>query len=406
MGCGGFYKKDEDINRDNKIIEYKITDNRDINNDKKSSNSTKKTKEDCQQVNSFDIINQKYNNKALKLNVSNKGYVTNLRNVQNIIYKQMGKCICKINNNKSFGTGFFCNIPFPNYLNFLPVLITNNHILQKKDISPNSCITFSINDEENENDIYKIIIGDNRLTYTDEFYDVTIIELKKDDKLDILGLEVDYEEYEAPLDEFKNLQIYLIHYPRSKNVCKSIGEIKYISEKELTIKHTCSTAEGSSGSPIINLNNLKVLGVHKGSLVSQNFNVGTFIKGPIEKFNEVHKTSIEINQRPSTFLKYIDNKDINIDMEKKEQKKKISDMNISFIFTTGINLRIPCSPDNSFLEVENKLYRKLYAIYPEFKNSKISFIFNAMSITDKYKPKTIKELGLKDNDKVIVIIIS
>ena len=47
-----------------------------------------------------------------------------------IIMEQMKKNICKIKmKDGSQGTGFFCKIPFPTREKLLPVLITNNHII-------------------------------------------------------------------------------------------------------------------------------------------------------------------------------------------------------------------------------------------------------------------------------------
>ena len=48
------------------------------------------------------------------------------------IIEQMRKNICKIKIGNEQGTGFFCKIPFPNKQNMLSVLITNNHIINKK----------------------------------------------------------------------------------------------------------------------------------------------------------------------------------------------------------------------------------------------------------------------------------
>ena len=45
------------------------------------------------------------------------------------IIKQMEKCRCKIEIDQDKGTGFFCNLPFPDKNKTLPVLITNNHII-------------------------------------------------------------------------------------------------------------------------------------------------------------------------------------------------------------------------------------------------------------------------------------
>ena len=421
MGCSCCFKNDDNTiknirnnivikknilgenNENNDIIHINIKNNNnkdiDNNDDKNKINSNKKTEFKCQQVNSFSILIPKKTNEVIIPNVINQRLDIIPRYVQNYIYKQKEKCVCKIkNNNNSFGTGFFCNIPFPDYLNFLPVLITNNHVLGINDITPNSSITISINDETSENDIYKIIIGDNRLTYTDPFYDVTIIELKKDDKLAILGLEVDYDEYEAPLEQFKKNQIYLIHYPKSKNVCKSLGEINDIAENDLTIRHTCATDSGSSGSPIIKLNNLKVIGIHKGSLDTINFNIGTFIKGPIEKFNEIHKKVSEVS-RPGlfTFLKYIDYKEIHVDNMVEKKKKIENDICIRFLSSDQkLYVSIPCSLENSlFVDIEKKLYK----IYPEYKNLNLYYLGNGIRIN---RFKTIKENKLKDNDMVLI----
>ena len=60
-----------------------------------------------------------------------------------VIISQMENCICKIvKDNGQKGTGFFCNIPFPDKNNLLNVLITNNHILHGNDIKNDKIIKF------------------------------------------------------------------------------------------------------------------------------------------------------------------------------------------------------------------------------------------------------------------------
>ena len=79
------------------------------------------------------------------LNASEPVSVDNLKT----IIEQIEKSICKIKcNNEGNGTGFFCLIPFPDKFNLLPVLITNNHVIEKKDISNGKIIKFSINNEK------------------------------------------------------------------------------------------------------------------------------------------------------------------------------------------------------------------------------------------------------------------
>ena len=62
-----------------------------------------------------------------------------------------------------------------------------------------------------------------------------------------------------------------------------MGLINDISD--ININHFCATDFGSSGSPILNLSNFKVFGVHKRR-TKLKFNQGTFIKFVIEQFNK------------------------------------------------------------------------------------------------------------------------
>ena len=86
---------------------------------------------------------------------------------------QMENCICKIySKDKAIGTGFFCKIPFNH--NLIPVLITNNHILNENNIKDNSIIKLSIN-----NKLKEIKIDNLRRKYTnsDCEINITIIEI-------------------------------------------------------------------------------------------------------------------------------------------------------------------------------------------------------------------------------------
>ena len=61
------------------------------------------------------------------------------------ILQQMNNCVCKIYYN-GHGTGFFTKIPFKSKL--LPVLITNNHIINENDIKNNEMITLYLNNDK------------------------------------------------------------------------------------------------------------------------------------------------------------------------------------------------------------------------------------------------------------------
>jgi len=209
---------------------------------------------------------------------------------------QMETSICKIINTKVLGTGFFCRIPFPNRLRFLPVLITCNHVLDEDSIAQGKEIKFTLNNDAIEK---SIVINDSRKIYTsaDENKDITIIELdlKKDNiNFDWL-LDVD-KNIDKDKDLYKTKSVYIIHYELGSKAKKSLGQIISIAEDELNINHKCATEEGSSGSPIINLENYGVIGVHKHSKVyngqKENAkNYGTLLKIPIEEFYEKYKNS-------------------------------------------------------------------------------------------------------------------
>ena len=95
------------------------------------------------------------------------------------ILDQMKNCVCRILNNEK-GTGFFTKIPYKSKL--LSVLITNNHILGQRDIENKKTITFYLSNDNKK--VKTIKMDENRLRYTNEKLDVTIIEIKENkDKL-------------------------------------------------------------------------------------------------------------------------------------------------------------------------------------------------------------------------------
>ena len=211
------------------------------------------------------------------------------------------KCVCKIqNDNNEKGTGFFCAIPFPDKYQRLPVLITNNHILNESDITEGKKIKFSIN---NEKFSFEIEIDNDRKKYNSETYDITIIEIKKNkDKLNIDSfLDIDEQIFnDNPQEIFKRKSVYLLHYPHG-NICEyTSGIIKGISLDEIIINHSCQSQPGSSGSPIINLINHKVIGIHKGSIKNENCNVGIFLKKVINDFNIKPKKEMNNNTNISS----------------------------------------------------------------------------------------------------------
>ena len=208
-----------------------------------------------------------------------------------IAMEQMKKCVCKIRLKDIQGTGFFCKIPFPDINNRLSVIITNNHVINEELLNTKgSKIAVEIKEE---NSLKKICL-DNRITFTNREYDITIIEIKETDNINNY-LELD----ELIVDDIlnnnnKNMayvdnEVYIIEYPEGK-LSISSGQVTDIFEdKKYKFFHQCRTKAGSAGSPILNISNNKVIGVHQSALHNpkNNRRKATFLNYPIKEFIKI-----------------------------------------------------------------------------------------------------------------------
>ena len=249
---------------------------------------------------------------------------------------QMENCVCKIKYEDKEGTGFFCKIPFKNSFNLLPTLITCNHVLDKKTLIKRKKLDISLN---NESIFYSLSIDNERKIYTDEEKDVTIIEIRpeSDNIKDESFLDLDENIFnEKPDKIYRNKSVYIIYYPLYENKKRaeySIGTIKSIVEDNYTIFHLCPTQTGSSGGPIINVSNLKVIGVHKGAKKNKSFNFATLMRAPIREFlfqtlSLSNKISGSINQLNSL------NQSIQMNLSKQSNL-----LNQSNVLSQEINLK-------------------------------------------------------------------
>lgn len=213
-----------------------------------------------------------------------------------VILSQLDNCICKVYKSENeTGTGFFCLLPNPDICHLLPVLITNNHVLNEEDLKKEK-----IKIQLNENIIYLKL--NKRKKFTDKPIDVTVIEIKPNiDKLNINKnfLYIDNEildENNKHLE--KNMNIYVLQIPEGALKSHSVGLIRTIEED--SIYHTCSTKCGSSGGAILCVRHQKVIGVHRGwkrgeeekekkekdKNTYDRVNFGTLIKTVIDKFKQ------------------------------------------------------------------------------------------------------------------------
>ena len=216
-----------------------------------------------------------------------------------IILKQLKYCICKIIMGKGHGTGFFCkinsNILFNkknDIFNYKTFLITNYHVINKDIIeSNNNKILFTLYDD-NYNRVLNL--DESRLTYFNKNLDIAIISIHHADEIKYF-LDLDYSIFKEKAEEFyKNKSIYNISYPKNEQASVSYGLLKEVTSYKML--HMCSTDRGSSGSPILNLKNNKVIGLHIGSY-NDSSNFGLFLKNPIFDFikNNINYFNSNIN---------------------------------------------------------------------------------------------------------------
>ena len=187
--------------------------------------------------------------------------------IKNCIFKidlriENGKPVSKT------GTGFICKI------SSIKAFITNNHILNQEFLdNEKKLIIFNYQDEKKE-----INLELDRYKYTDKDLDFTIIEIIKEDNIK------DYLEIDELIDsnDYKNKKICSVKYSDGEKLQYSIGENYGLKDKNLL--YSVGKLGISSGSPIILIDNKKIIGLHKVGN-NDNENIGIPINLIINKIN-------------------------------------------------------------------------------------------------------------------------
>ena len=193
--------------------------------------------------------------------------------IKGIILSEIEKCVCKIIRKTKTGSGFFCEVPEKN----IKLLITNNHVIDEIYLEQGNKIAFTIS--ENEKEIYgEIDLEKERFKLTNKELDFTIIEILNEDNIKKF-LQINNEQYK-PDDELFSYQ-----YAGGVKLGFSFG--KLLKKKAYALIYDVGTKGGSSGSPILLIKNKKVIGLHKGAIISENIN---------EKINKGTPIDVIINQ--------------------------------------------------------------------------------------------------------------
>ena len=242
------------------------------------------------------------------------------------------KSICKIkilaNEGIKYGTGFFLKIS-----NSLKYLITNYHIIDKD--------TIKIEIEIWNKKQIELNLRDYFIKYFDRPKDITVIYIND---LFELNKDIDFLDYDLNYIKgyliYNGLDIFSLEHPFGKNAVCASGIIKEICDYEFY--HNISTDNGSSGCPIIllnnNINSLQVIGIHKCADYNKQLNCGTFIGEIIKEINYELKDNLDNN-----YNEIIENNS-KLEIKDNDLKEKISD---------NKNELIQIGPNNNMINIDN-----------------------------------------------------
>ena len=195
-------------------------------------------------------------------------------------YNEASKAICKIiiKEQNSNATGFFMN-----FSPSLKCLLTNYHVISQNLVDSNSLIEI----ETYSKIILKIKLNKNEryIKFFVEPIDITIIQINNSDELNkyVEFLQFDLN-YIYGYKIYKNADIFTLEYTLGNELESAAGKILDVTN--YLFSHNIDTDFGSSGSPIILLSNLKVIGIHRGGDADEKINYGSFIGIILEEINK------------------------------------------------------------------------------------------------------------------------
>ena len=189
---------------------------------------------------------------------------------------------------------------------------------------------------------------------------LTIIEIKDTDEISTEFKFLSYNiNYIAGYNIYKNGYVFSIGYSNKGRMSYPTGKIINIENYEF--EYDVSANECSRGSPIMILNNntneIRIIGIHRGSVHEENMGLGTFIAKILAEQCQIQVISPDGN----------------------------------------VNISINCLNIDKFCEVE----KKLYTYYPHLLNKEVYFLLNGMIINRKC---TLDENRIKNGNIVMVVV--
>ena len=222
-------------------------------------------------------INKIYNNQDIE-EVRVKNVVSNY--MSETITNKLSDSIVRIEIGNKISTGFFMKINLQNKMrNFL---MTCAHSIPQEDIDSKKTILFYYGKAKEEKKQVIELDCNKRFLKCFKKFDIeaTLIEVLEKDKIPEEKYLYPDLNYVNGYDHYYNLEIYTAGYPevdKYKNDKHfSTGKTKKNEQDIKIFYHTCAKEHGSSGSPLLNAEQL-VIGIHFGSNFQKTVNKGVFI---------------------------------------------------------------------------------------------------------------------------------
>ena len=213
--------------------------------------------------------------------------------------------IVRIENNNRIGTGFFLKLNIKKKMKYF--LFTCHHVISKNDVNSKIAINFFYGKKKEEKK--KVIILDRsqrfiscldyKIDDSDRIIDATVIEIKKSDEIPEDKYLIADLTYKYGYDIYEQKNYFLAGYPNEPlyplyQKERHISSGLIIGIKGFIFAHSIDARGGSSGSPICQVENLRVVGMHNGGNIQKPLNYGVFIGVIIDEL-EKQLDNIDIN---------------------------------------------------------------------------------------------------------------
>jgi len=253
------------------------------------------------------------NKKPIYIDINLIGKITNSNIIENICLLEIELQDGKIN----FVNGIFCYIPSKE----MKVFITNNHVIDQKYLDNKTEIKYIIENSNNIKEKRIMSLNKKRFITTNKELDVTIIEILDEDNINSF-FEVDEKFIQNK--ELKNEEIFSLFILKEKEAQIFLGKILESSENFFAINANVDAIP--SGAPIVTIDGMKIIGIHKGCSSTLDKNEKQNIGVILDKIIEIiPKSNCSLNTNVIKCIYYIDYKDTIKDVKIYDNSHNIGD---------------------------------------------------------------------------------